>query len=191
MAQLTDVLTSCSVMMCPELRAMAPCMFTSQHHACIAETPVIPLSCCQCTSCLTFCAMQGQQGQVAPSWVRITLQSQDGSSNYASARLAISRRPDWQRVEAVLTADATDAHAKVGFTFEGPGVLLLDVLSLFPAENYARQGAALNPWPFRADLLSMLQALQPRCMPACASFLPVLCMLIFQVITITFGLQVL
>ena len=34
-------------------------------------------------------------------------------------------------------------------------------MSLFPAEN-VREGA-LNPWPFREDLLDMLKALNPRC----------------------------
>lgn len=43
---------------------------------------------------------------------------------------------------------------------QGPGELLVDAVSLFPAEN-VREGA-LNPWPFREDLLDMLKALNPR-----------------------------
>lgn len=114
---------------------------------------------------------------MVPSWLRFTLHSKDGSSIYASARLAISGQSGWQRVEAAMTADSSDTHAKLGFSFEGPGMLLLDVVSLFPAENYAQRGAALNPRPFRADLLGMLQALRPKCAPACAAYLTCLCML--------------
>ena len=40
---------------------------------------------------------------------------------------------------------------------------MIDSVSLFPTDN-VRKGAAegqLNPWPFRADLLGALKALQP------------------------------
>lgn len=43
---------------------------------------------------------------------------------------------------------------------QGPGELLVDAVSLFPAGN-VRDGAQ-NPWPFRKDLLDMLQALNMR-----------------------------
>ena len=120
--------------------------------------------------------MQDQQQRVVPSWVHFTLHSRDGSSIYASARLPISGQSGWHRVEAALTADASDTHAKLGFSFEGPGMLLLDVVSLFLAENYAQKGPALNPWPFRADPLGMLQALRPKCAPACAASLTCMCL---------------
>jgi hypothetical protein len=107
--------------------------------------------------------------QSAPQWLRMTLQSEDGSSIYASTRLALGA-PGWQRMEVQLTSDSTDARAKVGISFEGPGTLLLDAVSLWPAEN-VRPGE-LNPWPFRADLLGMLAALRPRCMPLSFCWLP-------------------
>jgi hypothetical protein len=44
----------------------------------------------------------------------------------------------------------------------GSGDLLLDMVSLTPAEN-AREGE-LNQWPFRGDLLDALKALKPRCL---------------------------
>lgn len=58
--------------------------------------------------------------------------------------------------------------------FDGPGTLVVDSVSLFPAAA-VEKGAALgllNPWPFRADLLSALKVLQPRwvgctCVPLC------------------------
>ena len=60
---------------------------------------------------------------------------------------------------------SADPSASLAVTFSGPGPLLVDVVSLLPAENVARAAAAgaMNPWPFRADLLQMLKDLQPRC----------------------------
>ena len=46
---------------------------------------------------------------------------------------------------------------------QGPGELLVDAVSLFPAENV--QDGAQNPWPFRRDLLDMLKAVNPRWVP--------------------------
>jgi alpha-L-arabinofuranosidase len=55
-------------------------------------------------------------------------------------------------------------NASLAVTFSGPGALLVDVVSLLPADNVAHAAAAgaMNPWPFRADLLQMLKDLQPR-----------------------------
>lgn len=48
-----------------------------------------------------------------------------------------------------------------GSVVQGPGELLIDGVSLFPAENI-RNGSS-NPWPFRKDLLDKLKVLHPRC----------------------------
>ena len=45
--------------------------------------------------------------------------------------------------------------------FEGPGALAVDSVSVFPSENVAKGAGMMNPWPFRADLLGALKALQP------------------------------
>lgn len=57
-----------------------------------------------------------------------------------------------------------DPAARLALTFSGAGALLVDVVSLLPVENVERAAAsgAMNPWPFRADLLQMLKHLQPR-----------------------------
>jgi hypothetical protein len=59
---------------------------------------------------------------------------------------------------------SADPNASLAVTFSGPGALLVDVVSLLPADNVARAAAAgaMNPWPFRADLLQMLKDLHPR-----------------------------
>jgi alpha-N-arabinofuranosidase len=54
-----------------------------------------------------------------------------------------------------------DANARLLLHFESPGKLVVDSLSLFPSENVAAGSGMLNPWPFRADLLAALKALQP------------------------------
>lgn len=59
---------------------------------------------------------------------------------------------------------SADPNASLAVTFSGPGALLVDVVSLLPAENVAHAAAAgaMKPWPFRADLLQMLKDLHPR-----------------------------
>lgn len=54
-----------------------------------------------------------------------------------------------------------DANARLLLQFDGPGKLVVDSVSLFPGENVAAGSGMLNPWPFRADLLDALKALQP------------------------------
>ena len=49
--------------------------------------------------------------------------------------------------------------------FEGPGSIVVDMVSLFPTEN-VKEGEArgdMNPYPFRADLLGALKDLKPAC----------------------------
>lgn len=55
-----------------------------------------------------------------------------------------------------------DPSARLAVVFSGPGKIGFDVVSMMPAEN-VRRGTEGYPWPFRADLLAMLKALQPRC----------------------------
>ena len=81
-----------------------------------------------------------------------------------AAALLTGLTPEWQRYQATLSASAGDANASLAVLFDGPGALVVDSVSLVPAAN-AERGAAdglLNPWPFRADLVGALHALQPR-----------------------------
>ena len=66
-----------------------------------------------------------------------------------------------RRYEANLTADSSDLGAQLRISFPGPAELLVDVVSLFPLENVAK--GALNPYPFRPDLLQYVKDLNPRC----------------------------
>ena len=71
------------------------------------------------------------------------------------------KRPLCRRYEANLTADSSDLAAQLRISFPGPAELLVDVVSLFPLENVAK--GALNPYPFRPDLLQYVKDLNPRC----------------------------
>ncbi|KAK9907267.1 hypothetical protein WJX75_000303 [Coccomyxa subellipsoidea] len=92
-------------------------------------------------------------------WMRVALESQDGRISYASTTFYIGLS-EWQSVNATLSPLETDHDARLGIAFQGPGELLLDVVSLFPAENVHK--GELNPFPFRSDLLEAVKALKPR-----------------------------
>lgn len=61
------------------------------------------------------------------------------------------------------SSQSHDALCPCQMSFEGPGSVVLDVVSLFPTENVkeAAERGEVNPWPFRADLLGALKALKP------------------------------
>lgn len=62
-----------------------------------------------------------------------------------------------------LSACLPSPGATAQVSFDGPGSIALDVVSLFPLENVEKAAAQgdVNPWPFRADLLNALKALKP------------------------------
>ena len=93
--------------------------------------------------------------------IKIALESADGSATYAST-LFDSVSAEWEQYEATLAVSpaSTDYNARLTISFSGPGALTVDVVSLLPEDN-ARKGA-LNPWPFREDLLQRLRDLEPR-----------------------------
>ena len=90
--------------------------------------------------------------------VRVWLSSSDSISVYAIANFEVGAR-DWTRYEAKLESNGTDPKATLEIVLENPGTILLDQVSLLPAEN-AREGS--NPWPFRQDLVEMMRYLEPK-----------------------------
>lgn len=77
---------------------------------------------------------------------------------YAIASFEVNSQ-EWTRYEAKLESNSTDPKAILEIVLEDPGTILLDQVSLFPAEN-AREGS--NPWPFRQDLVEMMRYLEPK-----------------------------
>lgn len=93
------------------------------------------------------------------SLVRVALESSSGNETYASATVG-SLKPHWNKFTANLTSSVTDDKAQLRLSFKGPGTLLVDVVSLFPADHIVE--GLVNPYPFRKDLLQMLKDLKPR-----------------------------
>ncbi|KAI7845621.1 hypothetical protein COHA_000907 [Chlorella ohadii] len=67
-------------------------------------------------------------------------------------------------VEACSARWCQDTNARLAVLFDGPGTIQLDMVSLLPTENVRRGEGLRNPWPFRADLLGALKALEPAFM---------------------------
>ena len=63
---------------------------------------------------------------------------------------------DWTNYTAQLTATATEAKAQIRITFEGTGVIDLDVISLFPEDTWKGRKNGM-----RADLVQLLYDLKP------------------------------
>ncbi|RPI03013.1 MAG: alpha-L-arabinofuranosidase [Ignavibacteriae bacterium] len=63
---------------------------------------------------------------------------------------------DWAEYTATLTAAAMEAKAKLKITFEGTGVIDLDMISLFPEETWKGRKNGL-----RKDLVQLLYDLKP------------------------------
>ncbi|MDR7369685.1 alpha-L-arabinofuranosidase C-terminal domain-containing protein [Flavobacterium aquidurense] len=63
---------------------------------------------------------------------------------------------EWTNYTAQLTATATEAKAKIRITFEGSGVIDLDVISLFPEDTWKGRKNGL-----RSDLVQLLYDLKP------------------------------
>lgn len=93
----------------------------------------------------------------------VAVTSSDLRRRLGGLTLTVERKEGWARYEGTLTAEATEADARLVVSFEGPTTLILDSLSLFPSDNVkkARSEGHLNPWPFRPDLLQALKDLQP------------------------------
>ncbi|GLB48320.1 alpha-L-arabinofuranosidase C-terminal domain-containing protein [Neptunitalea lumnitzerae] len=63
---------------------------------------------------------------------------------------------DWKKYETVLTPSKTEAKAKLKITFEGTGVVNVDMISLFPQDTWkGRKGG------MRKDLVQKLYDLNP------------------------------
>jgi alpha-N-arabinofuranosidase len=63
---------------------------------------------------------------------------------------------DWKEYTAQLIPTATEAKAKLRFTFEGTGTIDLDMISLFPADTWNNRKNGL-----RKDLVQLLYDMKP------------------------------
>jgi hypothetical protein len=101
--------------------------------------------------------------QSTPLDLHVCLVSAGLNVSYAEATITAGSRDEWTKYEAALEAQGTDHDARLVLSFKGPATLVVDSVSLFPAENVEKGKALghLNPWPFRKDLLGALKDLEP------------------------------
>ena len=92
-----------------------------------------------------------------PPAVLVEIEGADGRK-LGGAKLAGFTR-DWQRHSVKLRATGTDATARVNLLLSGRGALDLDMVSLFPRDNWGTR-----PNGLRADLVRMLAELKPAFM---------------------------
>ncbi|HYO24759.1 MAG TPA: alpha-L-arabinofuranosidase C-terminal domain-containing protein [Lacipirellulaceae bacterium] len=98
------------------------------------------------------------------AWVRSSAGSAEkllvrlvGPGNALLAEEAVEvRGSDWREVTATLTPTATEAHATLELLSETPGVIDLDIASLYPQKTWKNR-----PRGLRADLVQLLADLKP------------------------------
>ena len=99
---------------------------------------------------LTLAARAGE-GFAGP--LAATLEDQGGRRVYAQAKIEGVGGP-WRTFQATLVANASDPKARLVIAAAQPGVLWLDMVSLFPKQTWkGRRTACGRTWP--------------RCSPAC------------------------
>ncbi len=99
-------------------------------------------------------SMYARQQGAANVKVRIAL-IDEGGKEIGSAALSPSGK-NWQLYKASFTAKATTPHAKLQLQYSGPGVLDVDMISLFPQHTWQER-----PNGLRADLVQLLADLHP------------------------------
>lgn len=82
----------------------------------------------------------------------------DGDTDLGSTPIAVEAGKEWQKVTVAFTATGTAPAAKFRLTGSAPGVITLDVVSLFPPTFKDRPNGC------RADLAQMLADMKPRFM---------------------------
>jgi alpha-N-arabinofuranosidase len=86
--------------------------------------------------------------------VKFRLIDQKGNSIGESTISTDSK--DWKEYEASIVSGSTEAKAKLKLTFEGTGVVEMDMISLFPEDTWMGR-----PKGLRKDLVQLLADLQP------------------------------
>jgi alpha-L-arabinofuranosidase len=88
--------------------------------------------------------------------IRITVQLKDSLGNVFATSSIVPASTDWKTYETVLRPTDTESHAVLVLTFEGRGVVDLDMVSLFPAATWKQRPSGL-----RHDLVQLLADLKP------------------------------
>ena len=87
---------------------------------------------------------------------KIKIQFIDKNKKVLGETSIVPTSNDWTNYTTQLKATATEAKAKIKITFEGTGVIKLDMISLFPEDTWKGRKNGL-----RSDLVQLLYDLKP------------------------------
>ncbi len=87
---------------------------------------------------------------------KIVFQLVDSTGNVLGETAISPDSETWKEYETVITAKATEAKAMLKITFEGNGVVEMDMISLFPEDTWMGRTKGL-----RKDLVQLLADLKP------------------------------
>lgn len=93
-------------------------------------------------------------GQGFSGSLRVTLERKDGSVLASQTVAGIGA--DWKRSAVSLTPRATEPNARLVLSAETPGVVWLDMVSLFPQDTYKGRANGLRP-----DLMRYIEQMRP------------------------------
>ncbi|MBD0725299.1 alpha-L-arabinofuranosidase [Flavobacterium sp. L1I52] len=87
---------------------------------------------------------------------KIIIQFIDANKNVLGETMIVPSSSDWKDYSAQLTATAAEAKAQLKISFEGTGIIDLDMISLFPEETWKNRKNGL-----RKDIVQLLYDLKP------------------------------
>lgn len=94
--------------------------------------------------------------QKAGSSIKLNIELQNSSNETIGKALLNPASGEWTKYEVSFTSSKTDPQASLVLTFEGKGILDVDMISLFPADTWKNR-----PGGLRADLVQMLYDMKP------------------------------
>lgn len=95
----------------------------------------------------------GYKGTICAS-----LQNKAGTATYATAKVAGKLKGGWRKYTAEFCSDTDDAQARLVLSMERPGIVYLDMVSLFPPTFKDRENGC------RPELAQLLAGMKPRFM---------------------------
>lgn len=87
---------------------------------------------------------------------KLRIELLDSKGNVIASSLVQPMDKPWKKYSTTLTATATDAKATLRISFEGKGVIDLDMISLFPRDTWKNR-----PGGLRSDLVQLLADMKP------------------------------
>lgn len=90
--------------------------------------------------------------------ITASLQDKAGMATYATVRVTGKLKRGWQKYTVELLSDADDAQARLVLSMDAPGIVWMDMVSLFPPTFKGRENGC------RPELAQLLADMKPRFM---------------------------